>query len=174
VHPAALAAGLDQRQHPLTAVTVSRGAVGLHAFRHDLSLPRRPGCNRSVPQRGAHARSSSRKHGDVVTVELAVCGQDGDIEDLRLSDQKSMERVTVVIGPLGHPKLGGPRGDLMGALKVRHLTSRSRTRRLTGPPSTFRPRRPGASNEWSPLSGSPTTLHRAWPGDISGVPCQPP
>lgn len=43
-------------------------------------------------RRGAHARSSCRKHSDVVTVELAVCGQDGDVEDLRLSDQKMIER----------------------------------------------------------------------------------
>jgi hypothetical protein len=69
-----------------------------------------------------------------------------------------------------HAQPEGTCGDLTEALKARHLTSRSRTRRLAGPPSTFRPRRPRASCEWSPVSGSPRTMHPTWTGEISGAP----
>jgi len=45
----------------------------------------------------------------------------------------------------------------MEALWARHLTSRTRTRRPAGPPSTLRPRR-SVRSQWPPASSSAPTL----------------
>lgn len=62
------------------------------------SGPFRPDGRGPIERQGISRLNDS----DLVSLELAVGGDDGHIENLSLGDQKSVERVTVVIGQLRH------------------------------------------------------------------------